>query len=142
MSSLNSMSERTSSSDMNGSEGESGGGDVASSALCESNQSQKKDSPTNSSFLRMDSSGLYHCGGGGDTQTDSGCVQQVSDELRQSLAAEAQPEQVILTLEPLPEDQLQELTAGGEVRVGVRHDPSIRLQVQDAHWGEGEGHAN
>lgn len=43
--------------------------------------------------------------------------------------------QVILTLEPLPEDQLQELTAGGEVRVGVRHDPSIRLQVQDAHWG-------
>lgn len=32
---------------------------------------------------------------------------------------------MILTLESLPEDQLQQLTAGGEVRVGICHRLSI-----------------
>lgn len=31
----------------------------------------------------------------------------------------------ILTLEPLPQDQLQKLTAGGKMRVGVGNNPSI-----------------
>lgn len=39
----------------------------------------------------------------------------------------------IPTLEPLPEDQFQQLAARGEVRVGLRHRVSIRLQVQDAN---------
>ena len=43
---------------------------------------------------------------------------------------------LILTSEPLPEDQFEELAAGGEVRVGVRHRPSVGPQAQDAHWGE------
>lgn len=45
----------------------------------------------------------------------------------------------IPTLEPLPEDQFQQLAAGGEMRVGVRHRVSIRLQVEDAHCGERHG---
>lgn len=53
--------------------------------------------------------------------------------------------QRVLTLEALPEDQLDELTAGGEVRVGVGHYVSAGPQVQDAHWGGGRtpsGHIN
>lgn len=48
---------------------------------------------------------------------------------------------IILTLEPLPEDQFQEFTAGGEMRVGVRHHLSTRLQIQDTHWEVGEKQA-
>lgn len=54
----------------------------------------------------------------------------------------------IPTLETLPEDQFQQLTAGGEMRVGVRHRVSIRLQVEDAHccgrhgqWSESNNHS-
>lgn len=47
----------------------------------------------------------------------------------------------MLTLEPLPENQFQQLTAGREVRVGVRHRVSIWLQVQDTHC-EGDTNTN
>lgn len=38
-----------------------------------------------------------------------------------------------LTLQPLPEQQLQQLTAGSEVGVAVCHRASTCLQIQDAH---------
>lgn len=122
MTSLNSLWDRTRSSDMNGSER----WQLELDSEClfykhvRNAWNKLKSPPKNSSFLRMDAAGLYHCRAEEEgernssrasssyifhskenvTMTlmfpdlqDSWRVQQVGDELWQNLAAEGQPEQ-------------------------------------------------